>query len=240
MSDQIVFLLEKLPSLLIGFPGQRPGGLVLTLLLALFGIVLGFVIAIVISSSYESRWRPLHWLSGLYVEVFRGLPLILLLVLIHQVVGSPRFGLNLSPRVSALTALALYSGAYQAEIARAGLGSVPQQLVETARLMGSTRRQVYWLIKLRYAFRVMVPAFTGQAISLFKDTSVVVIIGVAELMTTARVALGNDVANAPYWVGLYLTVGLLYFCVAFGLSQLAQRWERHTQRDDLIHSLANY
>lgn len=240
MVDQITFLLEKLPYLLIGFPGHRPGGLVLTLLLAIVGVSLGFIIALLMSGGYESRWRLLHWSARLYVEVFRGLPLILLLVLIHQVVGSPRFGFNFSPHTSALTALALYSGAYQAEIVRAGLRSVPAPLIEAARLVGSSRWQIYHLIKLRYALRVMLPAFTGQAISLFKDTSVVVIIGVAELMTVARIALGNDVANASYWVSLYLMVGFLYFCVAFSLSRLAQRWEKRIQMGDLVHSLVNY
>ena len=240
MSDYMAFLLEKLPYLLIGFPGYRPGGLLLSLLLAIVAIVLGFGIALPISRGYESPRRPLHWSARLYVEVFRGLPLILLLLLVHQVVGSPRFGLDLSPRASALAALTLYSSAYQAEILRAGLRSVPRGLVESARLMGSTPWQIYRLVKLRYAVRVMLPAFTGQAISLFKDTSVVLIIGVAELMTTARVALGNDVANAPYWVGIYLLAGFLYFWVAFGLSQLAQRWERRTQTSDLVYSLANY
>ena len=240
MGDHVTFLLEKLPSLLIGFPGQRPGGLALSILLALVGVGLGFVIAIPISSGYESRWPPLHWLCRLYVELFRGLPLILLLILMHQVVGSRRFGLDLSPRASALMALALYSGAYQTEIMRSGLRSVPSQLVESARLMGSTPWQLYRLVKLRYAFRVMLPAFTGQAISLFKDTSVVIIIGVADLMTVARAALGSDVTNTPYWVSLYLMVGLLYFGVAFSLSQLAQSWERRTRSGDLVHSLANY
>lgn len=240
MFNYVGFLAEKLPSLLIGFPGQRPGGLVLSITLAIVGVAAGFVIAVLVSSGYEARWKPIHWFARIYVDVFRGLPLILLLVLVHQVIGSPRYGLNLSPRASALTALALYSGAYQAEIVRAGLRTVPQQLIESARLMGFNRWQIYGQVKLRYAFRTMLPAFTGQAISLFKDTSVVVIIGVAELMTVARIALGNDVANAPYWVGVYLLVGLLYFCVAFCLSQLARRWEARTQSGDLVHALVNY
>ena len=240
MLDQLAFVLEKLPYLLFGFPGQRPGGLVLTLLLAVFSVGVGFVLALPVSGAYASRHHTLRWLGQAYVELFRGLPLILLLVLVHQIVGSPRFGFNFSPRTSALVALTLYSSAYQAEIVRAGLRSVPQPLVDSARLMGSSRWQVYRLVKLRYALRVMLPAFTGQAISLFKDTSVVVIIGVAELMTAARIALGNDVANAPYWVSVYLMVGFLYFCVALILSQLAQRWERRTQSRDLVHSLVNY
>ena len=177
----------------------------------------------------------------LYVLVFRGLPLLLLVLLAHQLLSSGRpWGITTTPLRSALIALTLYSGAYQVEIVRAGLKAVPIRLVEAARLMGCTPWQAYRQIKLRYAVRVMLPAFTGQAISLFKDTSVVIIIGVAELMTVARISLGSDVGNAPYWVGLYLMVGLLYFCVAFTLSRLAYRWEQGSQTADLTHSLANY
>ena len=239
MSEQLIFLLSNLPHLLIGFPGHRPGGLLLSIGLAVVAIGLGFLIALPIGSSSDSGFLAVRWLCRLYVEVFRGLPLILLLVLIHQVVGSRRFGLDLSPRASAVIALTLYSSAYQAEIVRAGLRIVPTQLIEGARLMGSTRWQRFYLIKLSYALRVMLPALTGQAISLFKDTSVVMIIGVADLMTVARIALGSDVSNAPHWVGMYLMVGLLYFGVAFSLSQLAQRWERRTKMGHLVHSLGN-
>ncbi|MCI0394549.1 MAG: amino acid ABC transporter permease [Chloroflexi bacterium] len=240
MSEALAFILRHLPHLLVGFPGQRPGGLLLSLILAAVGIGLGFVVAVAVGSARDSRRRPLRWLGRLYVEVFRGLPLVLLLLLVYQVVGGGRFGLDLSPRMAAVVALALYSGAYQTEILRAGLRTVPLQLVESARLMGSTPWQVFRLVKLRYAWRVMLPAFTGQAISLFKDTSVVIIIGVGELLTMARQALGSDVRYTPYWVTLYLVVGLLYFGVALGVSQLAQRWERRARSADLVHSLANY
>ncbi len=240
MADQLTFVIENLPNLLFGFPGQRPGGLTLSVLLAMFAVGLGFVIANLIGNGAESRWRSLRWLCLLYVEVFRGIPLLLLLLLIYQVAGGLRFSQGLTPRGAALIALTLYSAAYQAEIVRAGLRSVPVELVESARTMGSNPWHAHRRVKLRYAVRVMLPAFTGQAISLFKDTSVVIILGVAELMTVARVTLGSDVTNAPYWVSLYMAVGLLYFTVAFSLSRLARRWERRTQRGDLVHSLANY
>lgn len=241
MNGQIAFLFENLPNLLIGFPGQRPGGLLMSLILAAVAIGLGLLIAIAIGAGKRSRWRSVRWLCHIYVQVFRGLPLILLLLLVHQLLGyARRQGLDLTVRISALVALTLYSSAYQAEIVRAGLEAVPQPLVDSARLMGSTPWQTYRLVKLRYTMRVMLPAFTGQAISLFKDTSVVVIIGVADLMTVARTVLGSDVGNAPYWVGIYLLVGGLYFTVAFALSRLAWRLERQTGRGDLVHSLANY
>ena len=240
MSDQLEFLLSNLPSLLIGFPGQRPGGLLMSLLLTIFAVGIGFVIAIIIGSGRESKFQSVRWLSQLYVGVFLGLPLVLLLILVHQVVGGQRFGLDLSPRTSALIALALYSGAYQVGIVRSGLQAVPPQLVESARVMGSSPWHVYRTVKLRYATRVMLPAFVGQAISLFKDTSVVVIIAVADLMTVARSVLGSDVANLRYWLSLYLLVGLLYFCVAFVISRVARRWEKHLPSGELVHSLANY
>ncbi|MCP5011156.1 MAG: ABC transporter permease subunit, partial [Aestuariibacter sp.] len=145
-----------------------------------------------------------------------------------------------TPFISALLTLILYSSAYQAEIVRAGLQAVPATMVDAARLLGSRPAQLYRFIKLRYAIHVMLPALTGQAISLFKDTSVVVILGVAELMTVARIALGSDIGNTPFWVSLYLLVGLLYFVVAFSLSRGAHRWERAHQTSDLTVSLANY
>lgn len=240
MSEQLDFLIGNLPNLLFGFPGQRPGGLLLSLLLAVVAIAIGFLPAMVIAAGRESRYRPLRWLARGYVELFRGIPLILLLLLVYQIIGGSHFGLNLSPRMSAVVTLALYSSAYQTEILRAGLKAVPSQLVDSARLMGSSPWQLYRLIRLRYAFRVMLPAFTGQAISLFKDTSVVIIIGVAELMTVARAVLGSDIRNTPYWVSLYILVGGLYFTLAFSLSLIARRWERGRQSGDLVHSLANY
>ncbi len=240
VSDQLTFLISNLPNLLFGFPGQRPGGLILSLLLAVIAIALGFLLAMVVAAGRESRWRLIRWLSRGYVEIFRGIPLILLLVLLYQVVGGQRFGLNMSPRIAAVITLALYSGAYQTEILRAGLKTIPNQLVDSARLMGSTSWQLYYIVRLRYAFRIMLPAFTGQAISLFKDTSVVIIIGVGELMTVARSVLGSDIRNTPYWVSLYVLVGGLYFTLAFSLSIVARHWESKRQSRDLVHSLANY
>jgi general L-amino acid transport system permease protein len=241
MSDQVTFLFDNLLNLLIGFPGNRPGGLLISIGLAMVAVVVGFLIAVLLGLAYESKYRPMRLFAHAYVQIFRGLPLILLLLLVHSLLGyGRRQGLTITPLMSALVALTLYSSAYQAEIVRAGLRAVPSRLTESARLMGSNRWQTYTLIKLPYTWRAMLPAFTGQAISLFKDTSVVIIIGVADLMTTARIALGSDVGNAPYWVALYLVVGFFYFAVAFTLSRIAQRHEKQLQTGDLVHSLANY
>lgn len=236
----IEFVLNNWPNLLIGFPNQRPGGLLLSLILAVFGLGMGLLPAILVGSGRDSRFWLFRRFCQLYVNMLRGLPFILLLILVHQVIGGRRFGLDLSPRAASLVSLALYSSAYQAEIVRSGLRAVPSQLVESARVVGGSPWRVFLEIEISYAFRVMLPAFTGQAISLFKDTSVLVVVGVSELMTVARSVLGSDVRNSSQWVAVYLFVGFLYFCVAFGFSRLAQRWEQRVRSKDLVHSLANY
>lgn len=239
MSDQLAFLWQNLPNLLIGFPQQRPGGLLLSLWLAVVSLGLGFLIAVVVGSGRVGPYRLLRWLCSLYVEVFRGLPLILLLLLVHQGLGGRRLGLDLTPYQSTLIALSLYTSAYQAEIIRAGLRAVPSQLVDSAKLVGASAWQIFWGIKLKYVVRTMLPAFTGQAISLFKDTSVVVVLGVGELLTVARSTLGSDITHATYWVSLYILVGLLYLSIALIISNVAKRWERKRANADLVFSLAN-
>lgn len=233
------FLLSVFPNLLFGFPGQRPGGLVLSLLIAVAALALGFSVALGLGAMRASQSRSLRWLSGLYVNVFRGLPLLLLLLLIHQFVGGKRFGLDFSPLTSALIALTLYTSAYQTEIVRAGLAAVPVELIESAQLLGAGRWQRFSGVRLRYALRVMLPAFTGQAISLFKDTAVVVVLGVGELLTVARSVLGSDMQNTMYWVPLYLTVGALYAGVALAASRGAAVWERRSRLAAQLTQLAN-
>lgn len=240
MLAQLDFILTNIPNLLFGFPGQRPGGLLLSLVLASMGVGAGFVIALVVASGRGSQRPIIRMISRAYVEIFRGIPILLLLLLVYQVIGSPRFGLNLSAQMAAIISLVLYSGAYQAEIIYSGLEAVPTQYTESGRTLGASGWQVFFFIRLRYALRIMTPALVGQAISLFKDTSVVMVIAVADLMTVARALLGSDVKNLSYWVSIYLFVGFLYFCVAFAFSRLASRWERSGFSTDLVHSLANF
>lgn len=230
MSDQLLFLLQNLHHLLIGFPGQRPGGLLMSIILAVISIGLGFILAIPLARLQTSGVRLVRGGAKIMVDVFRGLPLILLLVFIFQVIGSGRYGIVLQPREAAILSLALYSAAYQAEILRSGLEAVPSQHTDTGRMLGSTAWQRFCHIQLPHVWITMRPAMVGQAISLFKDTSVVIVVGMSELMMSARVLLGNDITNAPYWIGVYLTVGLLYFCGAFALSRVAQTYEKTLYR----------
>jgi His/Glu/Gln/Arg/opine family amino acid ABC transporter permease subunit len=238
MGDDLGFIADYLPELLIGFPGHRPGGLLMSVLLAIGGLAIGLVLALGLALLHESRQASLRLLARTVVYLGRGVPLILMLLLVHQFLGTGRLGVTTSSLQSALVTLAIYSAAYQAEILHTGLRAVPAMLVDDARLLGASRTAVFWRIRLPYALRVMQPALTGQAITVFKDSSVVVVLGVADLTTTARIVLGAEVANAPRWLAVYLTVGVLYLGVALALSRLAARTERRVSRSALLAPVA--
>lgn len=237
--SQVEFVVEHLTDLLWGVPNNRPGGLVMTLILSTVGIGVGLLVAIAVSAAAQSRWRIVRALAAAYVRVVRGVPVILVLLLVHRIVAvslgaANAFGSQRASLLSAAVALVLYSSAYQADIINAGLRAVPATLVEDARLLGSSRLRAYTSVKIPFGLRLMRPALLSQAITLFKDSSVVVVLGVADLTTTARIVLGADVRNAPYWVATYLTVGALYFLVAFGLSQLTARFEAGHRRMGMV------
>lgn len=214
------FLWRNLPNLLIGFPGERPGGLLLTVLLAFTSVVVAFGLALPLGAMGASRWWPMRRVADLYVAVFRGLPLLILLLLIHQIIGG-RVGLNFSPLTSAGVALTLYAAAYFTEVVRAGLQAVPREMVESARTMGAGFGRLFVRVRLRYAVHKMIPALANEVITVFKDSSVVVVLGVGELMTVARATLGSNVQNSVYWIPMYLLVGLMYASVALLISRAA-------------------
>lgn len=229
MSDQLDFLWRHLPNLLWGFPSQRPGGLLLSVLLSTGAIACGLVLAIGLGFAHHSRYRLVQILARRLVWAVRGIPLIVLLVLIFQLLGTGAlFGLNFSAFWSAAATLTLYAAAYQADIVTAGITAVPQQLVDDARLLGASRVEAARTVVLPYGLRTMRPALLTQAITIFKDSSVVVVLGVADLTTNARIALGGDVSNTPYWVATYLLVGFLYWSVSFGIARLAHASDRPT------------
>ena len=238
MGDSVRFVVSNLGNFLIGFPGQRPGGLAMSLFLALVGVGVGSIIALGVGTAQQAGSRWVRLLAKAYVRIFRGVPLVLLLLIVHQFLAPGKLGLpatsglgaSNASLISALVTLVLYSSAYQADVVQSGLRAVPQQLVDDARILGSSPLRTWVDVRLRYGLRVMRPALLTQAITVFKDSSVVVVLGVADLTTTARIALGSDITNAPHWVATYLTVGLLYFAVASTLSIIVNKDERSAAR----------
>jgi general L-amino acid transport system permease protein len=239
MGDDFGFIAEHLGDLLIGFPGHRPGGLLLSVVLSTAAIMLGGLLACALAPGLDASRSAIRWLTGAVVAGGRGVPLILLLLIVHQVLGARPLGVSFGSGslLAALVALTWYSAAYQADVLRGGLRAVPTPLMDDARLLGSSPTRALVSVGLPYAVGVTRPALVNQAVTVFKDSSVVVILGVADLTTTARLVLGSDVANAPRWLATYLTVGALYFITALALSATARRHDWRLQRTALTATL---
>lgn len=226
MSEQLSFLIRILPELLIGFPNNRPGGLLLTILLTLASLLVGTAIATVVGAAHYSRFGLIRLAARTWIQVIRGIPLLVQLVLIHTTLGAGRVpGIETSALQSAFVTLVLYTSAYQGDVIRAGIASVPESQIDDARMLGATAFGVLRTLLIPTSFRVMRPALLTQAITVFKDSSIVVVLGVADLTTNARVALGADVGNAPFWVATYMLVGALYFIVAWSAGRLVVQFD---------------
>lgn len=229
VSDQLEFLISILPELLIGFPNNRPGGLLLSILLTGASLIVGTALGVVVAAGHHARWFWVRAIARAWVEVIRGIPLIVLLVLIHQFAGAGRIpGIETSALGSAFITLVAYSSAYQADVVRAGMSAVPRSQIDDAQLLGASPFTILRTLLVPTSLRVMRPALLTQAITVFKDSSVVVVLGVADLTTNARLVLNANAESTPFWVGTYLLVGALYWVVAWGAGEVLRRTSKES------------
>ncbi len=201
-------------------------GLVLTLLVAISGIVFSFPLGVLLSLGRQSDLPVIKIFCVLYIEIVRGLPLIGILFMAQVML--PLFlpaGLEIDRVLRAIAAFILFSAAYLAENVRGGLQSIPKGQAEAARALGLNIPQAIALIILPQALKASIPAIVGQFIGLFKDTSLVAIVGLVDLMGIARTVLSQ-----PEFIGryseVYLFVALIYWIFCFSLSQFSQKLEK--------------
>ncbi len=201
-------------------PEVQVGGLALSLILALLGITLSLPVGILFGVGRSSALPFVRWVSGVYVELFRGIPFIAVIfwfyIFVPYVLGDG------TQFWAVILALSLFTGAYVAEIVRAGLNALPRGQSEAARSLGLSGTQAMTLVVLPQAVRNMVPPLVGQFISLFKDTSLTSIVSFTELFGAGRIVANREVTAT---FEIYLTVALLYFVFAFALSRVAGRLE---------------
>ncbi|HZS59454.1 MAG TPA: amino acid ABC transporter permease [Gemmatimonadaceae bacterium] len=189
---------------------QEWGGLPITIMLTAIGLAAGFPIAILLALGRRSRRPVAHGVATAVVEVVRGIPLVAVLYLAVLIfpLALPT-GIQLDKLALAQTAVVLFAAAYLSEAVRSGLQIVPKRRLEAALALGLSWGQAMRLVILPEALRVVVPSFVSIAAGFFQDTSLIVIIGLFDLLNTARLA-----AQDPEWLGFsteaYLFVGLLY------------------------------
>uniref|UniRef100_UPI00406D4AB5 amino acid ABC transporter permease n=1 Tax=Paenibacillus sp. FSL R7-0345 TaxID=2954535 RepID=UPI00406D4AB5 len=201
-------------------------GLKYTLLLAVLGVFFGFVLGIIVSLLRMSKWRILRFIATAWVEFLRGTPMLVQLFLIHY--GLPEFGLEFTPIQSGAITLTINSSAYLAEIFRAGIQGVDRGQVEAARSLGMKQGMTMRYIVLPQALKNVLPAIGNEFITIIKESSIVSMIGVADLLFQAR-----TITTITY-EGLtpLVVIAIMYFVLTFTLSKLLGTLERRLNTDD--------
>jgi general L-amino acid transport system permease protein len=205
---------------------ERWGGLILTLLLSTFGVAFAFPLSILLALARRSSMPVIHWLAVGYIELIRGVPLISLLFMASVLL--PLFlpeGVSIDKLLRAQIAMILFAAAYLAEVVRGGLQAIDREQYDAAAAVGLG----YWgqmgFVILPQALRIAVPPLVNTIVAFFKDTSLVLIIGLFDLLSTIKVSL-----NEPAWSGsgveAYVFASLLYFAFCFAMSLYSRRLER--------------
>ena len=213
----------------IGLPyveNERWGGLILTLLLTTFGLACAFPLAILLALARRSGMPVLQGMAVGFIELVRGVPLISLLFMASVML--PLFlppGVSIDKLLRAQIAMILFAAAYLAEVVRGGLQAIPKSQYEMADALGLSYWQKTLHVVLPQALRIAVPPLVNTFIGFFKDTSLVLIIGLFDLLSTLKVSL-NDPAWSGSGVEAYVFAAAVYFAFCFAMSRYSRRLER--------------
>jgi general L-amino acid transport system permease protein len=204
---------------------EKWGGLLLTIIVASVGIIASFPIGILFALGRQSNMPIIKTLSVIYIEFIRGVPLITLLFMSSVIL--PLFfpeGMDFDKLLRALIGITLFQAAYIAEVVRGGLQAIPKGQYEAADALGLTYWKSMGLIILPQALKISIPNIVGSFISLFKDTTLILIIGLFDIL--AMVTLTNSDTN---WLGFetegYVFVTMIYWVICFSMSRYAKSIE---------------
>jgi general L-amino acid transport system permease protein len=204
------------------------GGLLVTLVVSVTGIVTSLPLGIMLALGRRSKMPIVKTLSVIFIELFRGVPLIT--VLFMSSVMLPLFlppGTNFDKLLRALVGVALFSAAYMAEVVRGGLQAIPKGQNEGAMAVGLSYWQMMIHIILPQALKISIPNIVGNFISLFKDTTLVLIIGLFDLLGIVQAGLRDSQWSTPTSAPTgYLAVALIFWAFCFGMSRYSMYTER--------------
>lgn len=207
-------------------PTDKWGGLMLTIVVAAVGIICSFPIGIIIAFGRASNLPIIKSVCITYVEFIRGVPLITILFMSSIIL--PLFfpeGMTFDKLLRALIGITLFQAAYVAEIIRGGLQSIPSGQYEAADAVGLSYWQKMLLVILPQALKVAIPNLVGAFISLFQDTTLVLIIGLFDLLAMVRITAADSA-----WLGMetegYVFVTFVFWAFCYGMSRYSQKLEK--------------
>ncbi|GAA0325516.1 glutamate/aspartate ABC transporter permease GltK [Morganella psychrotolerans] len=205
-------------------------GLAITAKITITAIVIGILWGTVLAMMRLSSVKAIRWMAALYVNAFRSVPLVMVLLwfylivpnLVQNVLGiSPKTDIRL---ISAMIAFSLFEAAYYAEIIRAGIQSVSQGQTSASLALGMTKMQTMRLVVLPQAFRAMIPLLLTQGIVLFQDTSLVYVLSLTDFFRTASNIGERDGTQ----IEMVLFAGAVYFIISFAASMLVNYLKKRT------------
>ena len=205
----------------------RWGGLPLTLILTVFGLAGAFPIAVLLALGRNGRLPVVRTLCTIFIEIVRGVPLVA--VLFMAAFLFPLFmpkGWEFPSLMRVLVGIILFAGAYMAEVIRGGLLAVPRGQTEAAQALGLSYWQMQLGVVLPQALRNVLPSLMNSAIALFKDTSLVIIVGLFELTGALGLAVDGDPKWRAFALDGYLFIALIYWIGCFTLSRYSRSLER--------------
>ena len=202
------------------------GGLLLTFLLALVGIVASFPIGVLLALGRQSSLPVLKIFCTLFIELVRGVPLVTILFMASIIL--PLFlpeNVRIDLVLRAMIGMTLFAAAYMAENVRGGLQAIPRGQIEAAKAVGLTGYQSMLFIVLPQALRAVIPAIVGQFIALFMDTTLAIIVGLVELLAIGKAVLQTN----PEWLlrdkEVYVFIAVLFWIFTYSMSYASRRLE---------------
>lgn len=213
MSFNIDLVINSLPLLL--------AGAVVTVKITIISVAIGIVIGLFVGIARVVKFKPVRWLAAIYVDFIRGTPLLVQIFIIYFALPLV-LGIHMNPFVAAISACGINSGAYVAEIFRAGIQAVDEGQMEAGRSLGLTWAQTMRYIIVPQAFKCVIPPLGNEFIALLKDSSLVSVIGFEELTRRGQLVIARTYGSLEIW----LSVAVLYLIMTLTISRLVAYLER--------------
>jgi polar amino acid transport system permease protein len=210
----MTYILEIMPALL--------DGALMTLKVFIFTLLGSIPLGILVAFALQTHFKPLNYLINIYIWLMRGTPLLLQLIFVFY--GLPLIGIVFERYDAALFAFILNYAAYFAEIFRGGIQSIPQGQYEAAKVLRLTKFQTVTRIILPQVVKIVLPSIGNEVINLVKDTSLIYVLGLGDLLRAGKIAMSRDVSLLPL-----VLVGIIYLLLTAVLTLASKKIEKHYQ-----------
>lgn len=219
--DSIMEFFRNLGSNIVMLMPQVIAGLKVTLEIFAITLILSIPLGIITAMGRRSKIRIINKITSIYVLIMRGTPLLLQIVFIFFGLSIPSIGIVIDRFPAAILAFVLNYGAYLGEIFRAGIDSIDEEQYEAGQVLGMSSKDIFFRIVLPQAFKRVLPPITNEIVTLVKDTALVYVIGLSDLLKVGKVAANRDSSLMPL-----LVIGIVYLILIGALSKVMGKVEK--------------